>query len=131
MSDEKRRGVPSTCPDEEVAVEAAKRIYLGEQFRDVAEALGMSVRTLRRWRQAQWWGEVEARARDAYFDELTGIARATVLERVKSDHWLAYKVLTEGAGAATSSPVVRDEEGSTYIGGEEGVIILPDNGRGL
>jgi hypothetical protein len=70
-------------------------LYLGKTQREAAEAAGVTPRTLRRWRKADWWGRVQSEARDAYFDQLTGKARAKILESVEDDHWLAFKVLKE------------------------------------
>lgn len=129
MSGKNRNGPPSRPSSMSDAIEVARRLYLGETAVDAAAAVGVSTRTIRRWRRADWWQEVEAAARDAYYDQLTGRARATVLEAVGDDHWLAWKVLSESRRA--EPPTLRDEEGRHVIGSDAGVIVLPDNGRGL
>lgn len=112
---------PSAPKDWTAAVEAARLLYIGKTQREAADAADVTPRTLRRWRKADWWSEAQSDARDAYFDSLTGKARAKILEAVEDDHWLAMKVLE------------RAESTSHERGGSSGgaVLVVPDNGRGL
>lgn len=81
---------------------AALVLLLGGKMEEAAKAANVHHKTLRRWRRADWWQDVEREANGLYLSEARSICRAKVKALIEACdpptvRWAAERIVDEFA----------------------------------